>query len=201
MTTGRMNNRMKSTLQNEDGMMTIWYVIIGLMLALMISGMLTSFMKFRAINEMQGTLDVAGVAALRFAVDENAFRDGELKVNESVVITKFRSLIELSELERAIKANSLHITARVINVKQGQDLSHVPGGSGLLSSKDRAQVYLVSEAYMTFTTLSELDKIIMTRLNYYDFFQSRASEISINGTNADGEYEVVVRSVSRLVLR
>lgn len=196
-----MNNRIKTTLHNEIGMMSLWYAIIGLILALIISGMLTSFMKFRAVNELQGTLDVAGVAALRFAVDENAWRDGELKINESVAISKFRSLINQPELEKAIKANSLRINARTITVQPGQDLSHVPGGSNLLSSKDRAQVYLVSEAYMTFTTLSELDKVIMTTLYYYDFFQNRDSEISFGGTNADGEYEVVVRSVSRLVLR
>lgn len=186
---GKLKKRLTKTSQNEQGLFSVIFAIILLICVYVISGELSRYQAIRTFNEIQGTIDVAGVAALRVGVDENAWRDGELVIDRSTVFNTFKKLVDMDYLERITKAQSLRIQQDIkIRNEKIATGKVVPVG------------YLITDTYITIPTSSVLDTTTSSQLNYYDYFDNEYESISITGQENDGWTEVLVRSISRLVL-
>lgn len=185
-----MKNRLHNCLSNEIGSFSIWYAMLALMMVTIISSSLGGFQKLRAINEIQGTVDVAGVSALRIGVDEQSIRDEILSINQRLVFDTFDQLVDKERLKRATQAKSIRMEQKIIS-------------KNVSTSPEEAikEVYLITDTYMTFEHMPVLDRVVMTTLTYYDFFDNRDAEITITGNAGDGTQEIIVRSVSRLLLK
>lgn len=186
-----MKYRIYKTISNEEGSISIWFAILGLIMITIVASLLGNFKTLRAISEIQGTIDVAGVSALRVGVDENAWRDEELVVDRSTIINTFYDLIDKERLKASIGAKDLRMEHKIVTRKS----------SNFADGKERAEVYLITDTYITIPASYALDQSTLTKLDYYDFFSNRKDSISITGTKEDGWQELLVRSTSRLVLR
>lgn len=186
-----MANKKMECLFNEEGSFSIWFTMLAFIMVMVISASLGGFQKLRAINEIQGVIDVAGVSALRAGVDENAWRDETLVIDQSIVYNTFKKLIDIENLKSTTQAKDITMQQKIVTEKS----------SNFTDKKERQEVYLVTDTYMTFEHIQFLDNVVMTTLTYYDFFDNKEAQITFSGTAKDGTKEVLVRSISRLTLR
>ena len=194
-----MFKRFYNKFKENKGALTILYVILAMIGVWIMNGLVIILQMNMILSDTQGQMDVAGVAALRNAVDEVKLRDGELWVDEGYAKSTFFELMRNSNVfdDRQVSNSRMKVTIK--RVADG-DLSNVGGGGGI-SSKKRTQYYLVSEAYLQFEATSLFDAMSMSSLSFYNFFDGQYDDISYSGRTEDGKYELVVRSVSRLVYR
>ena len=174
--------------------MSMLFVILCLIGVIVASGFIDIMFKMYSINEVQGIMDTAGVSALRAGVDEVKWRVEELEVNETIVKNKFYQMVN----------NTLNTSGAIVNYDIRAKV--IPPNSPALKSLgipsgQRDQYFLVSEAYVRYKSDPIVDTIAFDSLKYFDFFDNKLDEISYQGVTGDGYAEVVVRSVSRLVLR
>lgn len=202
MTTGKMNRfnqRFLDKLKDKKGAMTILYVVLILTAILIINGFVIIFQMNMILNDAQGQMDVAGVSALRAAVDEVKLRDGTLEVDEAFAKNTFLKLLKDSNVFKSRQVVHSRVNVEIKNYIDG-NLSQV-GGASSVSGKKRPTYYLVAEAYLQFEATSIFDGMTMSTLSFYNFFDNAKDDISYSGRTEDGYYELVVRSVSRLVYR
>lgn len=187
-------NRVKLALTNKKGSFSMLFVILCFVGVLLISGFIDILFKTYSINEVQGIMDNAGVSALRAGVNETKWRVEELEINETVVKNKFHELVNKS-LSRSGAVVDYEMRPKVIppNSPELKKLG-IPNG-------ERDQYFLVAEARVKYDSDPMIDTVAFASLKYYNFFNKRGEEIRYEGVTEDGYAEVVVRSVSRLVLR
>lgn len=189
---GKMNKfKTRSIVKNTQGSISLWFAILGLIMISIVSTMSSRYLTKRAMNEIQGTIDVAGVAALRSGVDANAWRDGELVVDSSHVYATFKELVSLDDLKAIVGADKISFTQE-IRTRKTTDYT---------DGKERSEVYLVTNTYLSIPGDVRFDTHAITNLRYFDFFDNTEKSITMKGTSGDGRKEIIVRSVSRLVLR
>lgn len=183
-------------INNKKGSFSILFVIISFIAIIFTIGMIDIMYKMFSINEIQGVLDDAGVAALHSGVDDNMWRLEELKINETLVLNNFHKMVnEHLSAGGDSKLTSIDVTAKIIPPNH-------PGLKKLgIPSGERNQYFLVSEAYARYKSNSLFDGIGFASLEYFNFFQGSKESIQYHGAAEDGIGEIVVRSVSRLVLR
>lgn len=185
-----------SYLNNKKGAISILFVILSLIAVIIISAFIDITTKMFSINEIQGVLDDAGVSALHMGVDDNYWRLEELKINETQVLNHFYKMVDetISAGGDSVLVD-YQVMAKVIppNDSRLKQLG-IPRGQ-------RDQYFLVSEAYARYKTYNFLDKLAMANLDFFNFFDGREDAIRYNGVTDDGNAEIVVRSVVRLVLR
>lgn len=181
----------------ENGSITVAALPLIVILVIMAIGSFKVAWTFYIANEVQGTMDVAGVAALRRGVDEVALREEKLVIDETVVRNAYRQLVRKSKLQELIGASSFSIKTEVI---KGTG-SLVSVGGGLSFTGARQQYYLVSIIYATVPQVNIFDQGAMATYEYFDIFKNRKFSITYQGNDLDGTQEMVIRSVSRLVLR
>lgn len=185
---------------NKDGVISINYVILIFISAIIVLGFVSVTNKTISINEIQGIMDNAGVIALRKSVNETKWRLEELEVNESMARDEFIRIIH--ENLNAGEGKLL----KSYNIDRNNVKIYPPNHPGLsrlgIPSDERDQYYL--EATMTATYHS--DKLVDTAtyhaINYFDFLNTNDyATAMVSGRDGDGNVEIIVRTVSRLVLR
>lgn len=184
-------------LRNKKGSTGIIFILGIFISTIVISGFIGIISKTVAINEIQGILDTSGVAALRYAVDDTAWRKERFEINESTAKVKFK---ELAQQNVSTGNNKLLKDFKLVEVK-----IHLPNSSGLkklgIPSGERNQYFLEAVAVASFSVDPITDAVDNAYVNYYNFFKSKSQTESIRGVIGDGAIEVVIRSVSRLVMR
>lgn len=182
----------------KEGAISINYVILIFISSIIILGFLSVTNKTISINEVQGTLDTAGVIALRTGLDETRWRLEEIVVNESLARNKFLDVV-YGTIRTG--SNSLIRDFKVVELN-----IYPPNHPGLkrlgIPSGERNQYYIESLATATYRSEPIVDLVAFNAIKYFDFLNSNKQATKmISGRTKDGNVEVIVRSVSRLVLR
>lgn len=182
---------------NESGWFTVASLPFVFILIIIAVGAFKLSWNLHIASEIQGTMDVAGVSALRMGVDEVQFREEKLVVNETVTRNAFKDLIKESKLKELIAASDFTIKTEVVEGTGGL----VKVGGGLDFESERQQYYLISIIYATIPQVDLFDKGSQSVYEYFDIFKGKKFSIVYQGADEDGKEEIVIRSVSRLVLR
>lgn len=190
---GIRRQRMKRFLKEETGSFSIWYVLLSLIGVLIVAGMFTIFNKSFLLNETQSIMDIAGVSALQANVNQEELRHNQLVVNPIETKRTYRSLIN--------KGLSTYPDIHSYQIKE-LEVVEVNDTFGLgQATKKRQQVLLKSTILLKVTAMPMVDSFTFSQRMFYDAQSDRYFTVQYNGKSEDGETELIVRSVSRIVYR
>lgn len=189
---------MKKLKLNKSGATSINFVILMIVASVFIMGGISFIAKSMAINEIQGIMDKAGIIALRSSVDETKFRQEELYIEKSQARNEFNKI-----LRRQLKTGSRGLL-KSYNIEEVN--IYGPGDSGIrglgISGGNNDQYFLEATVTAEFQSDPIIDRLMYTSISFFDFLQSDTEQIAITqGRVGDGTMEVIVRSVTRVVLR
>lgn len=190
-------NKIKKIL-NKKGVISINYVIVVFICTILILGFISILNKTMSINEVQGVIDMAGVGALREGIDETQWRLEELVIDESLARNKFREMVY-----EVIPQTGAGLIRRF----EIDEVNIYPPDSPYIKSLgitdgERDQYFLESIATATYRSEPIVDLVAFHAVNYFDFFRTNNySSVMVSGTTNDGDVEVIIRSVTRLVYR
>lgn len=181
---------------NNRGAISIIFVIGIFIASIIIMGFINITNKTIAINEVQGIMDVSGVIALRSSVDETDWKLEKLTVDKSNARATFIDLVNKSVGDYVGK-NGLLSGYRVEDVRiYEHSETKISGQQG------KREYFLEAVGVATYSTYSVVDKITFDAVNYFDFLSTGGySSVATGGEIEDGKVEVIIRTVSRLVLR
>lgn len=192
--------------KKKEGAISLWMVIVILIAVMLFSGLFEMTQRSFAIAEVQSIMDTAGVTALASNVSEDElskweryYRTGANKpdiddfVNQESAIRRYTQLVSQDSDDLGM-VNSLQHARKEI---QAYEDAH---GTGT-DTRVRPQV--------------EIDSVVILRVDSHPFFDmskrfsewfytSRSDErftISYIGSAGDGEVEIAIRSVTRVVYR
>lgn len=190
---------MNKNILSNKGVISVNYVILILIGVIIAVGFLNIIAKTMSINEIQGHLDKAGVIALRYGVDETQWRLEKLVIDEEMAKDKFREVVGSSinpGRDRLLK--SFYIRELNIYPPNHPGLKKL----GIPSDKEREQYYIESVAEASYGSNKISDNITVHTIQYFDFLNTNnVVKKQITTSNEGGESKIIVRSVSRLVLR
>lgn len=186
----------KSFLSDKKGIMSILSIILILIIAIVATGFLNIMSKSMAITEVQGIMDTSGIMALRHGVDKDLFRQEIIEVDPVAVTSHFRSTVR-SSISKIGAVEDYEI--RFIKV-------HEPNSAGLKSlgipDGERGQYYLESIVVVWVDRSSEFGPSNDAIWNFYNFFVGpRDSDQQVTVKRVDGKDAIILRSVTRMVLR
>lgn len=177
----KLNNRGMSMIIVSFLIMTFIYVSMGFV---------NIIQKTHIRNEIQGMMDNAGVLALRYAVDENKWRDEIIEVNEPTAKAKFVRIMN-EQLSGDLKGLVDTYNIKEVNVYNER-----------ITSQGKGEYYIESVIEVDYNSVSwAVDKSSSSIHTFYNFFTGENDARMVSGDIEDGKGESVIRSVSRLVLR
>lgn len=180
---------------NKKGNLSIIFVIAIFTFMLVAFFFLNVTYLNMSRNEVQGILDNSGVIALRYAVDETAWREEELIVDKGIAKAKFRQLVN-DQIKTGDDTLLKDFEIRELRVYSPNEV----GNLGLSTSKK--QYFLEVVADVKYNASATVVDVSTNSTNYfYNFFSKQDESRMISGEKGDKEGELVIRSVSRLILR
>jgi len=187
-------------ISDKKGVISIIYIILIFIATIVILGFISITNKTMSINEIQGIMDNAGVIALRRSVNETKWRVEELEVNESMARNEFIKIIH--EYLNAGDGQLL----KSYNINRNDVRIYPPNHPGLsklgIPSGERNQYFLEATMTATYHSESLVDTVTYHAVPYFDFLNTNDyATVMVSGTDGDGNVEIIVRTVSRLVLR
>lgn len=190
--------RKKKDETDQKGAISINFVILMFIALIFIMGAMSFMSKTMAINEIQGIMDKSGIIALRSSVDETKFRREELFVQKSQARNEFKRLIG-ENLKTGPNSFITDYEIKEINIYGPNDLGikglGIPGGNN-------DQYFLEATIIATFNADPIIDTIMTASVSFYDFLSSKSQQSTVaTGKVRDGSMEVVVRSLTRVVMR
>lgn len=193
---GRVNDMDKIRIKNnKEGVISIPIVIVIFISMITIVGYINIIQKNYVFNEVRSIMDMAGVSALKSGVDETALRREEFIIDESFVRKEYKRLIG-----KSISENSLITSFKLGTNDIEIDIYNSKWGLGS-STKSRPQARLEAIAKVRIKVNSTFDIESLTKKSYYDSFKNKNFTITYAGKTNDGEIELIVRSVTRIVYR
>jgi hypothetical protein len=196
MTHLKENNSMKKIkhfLKNKKGSFSILFVILAFIGIIVITATSDILRQAYVLNEVQGIMDVAGVSALNYSVDKESLRGEEFKYDEESLVSKYRDIVNLRINTGDTISYKEFIKTEVIHEKSSEGLGQY--------SNTNDQLWLKSVMLIRVKTSNLLDLIPSLEKNFYDSQSKGNFRITVNGQTEDGETELIIRSVSRLVYR
>lgn len=163
---------------------------IGIILAI---GFTDILMRSFTIQEVQSTMDVAGVSALQIGVDQTKLRVEIFDVDEHVVESEYERMVS-EILSQGDRIQSFHFIRT--DVEQFTSNFGI-GGTG----KSRPQARLDSQMVIVVDNSQLFDLIPGAYKTFYDSKDGEYFDVNFNGITEDGNVELIVRSVSRVVYR
>lgn len=184
---------------NNDGVISINVIIAMLTAVIFIMGAISFIAKTMAINEIQGKMDNAGIIALRSGVDQEKWRMEVFYVEKSIARTEFRKIMK-NQIKTGNRSLIKEYNISEVNIYGPGDSLPRSLGIGGGSSKD--QYFLESVISAKFKADPLIDRAVFTAISYFDFFKikSNTSKMTV-GQSGDGYIEVIIRSVTRIVMR
>lgn len=182
---------------NQKGATSIIWVIAILTATILVSGFLGIMMKTMAINEIQGIMDMSGVIALRYALDETKLTSEEkLSVDSGIARAKFINLIN-ENLNDFVGSDKLVTGYTIDSVSILKDNQTAIG-----RIQNRETYYLEAVIRATYRLNSVIDGAAIYAVNYFDFLWSNDNaSVSVKDFEGDGTGNIIIRTVSRLALR
>lgn len=190
-------------ISDKKGVISIIYIILIFIATIVILGFIGITNKAMSINEIQGIMDNAGVIALRRSVNETKWRVEELEVNESMARNEFIKLIhEYLDAGKGKLLKSYHIDRNDVRIYPPNHPRIRSLGISSNIKGPRDQYFLEATMTATFPVESIVDLVSYHAVSFFDFLNTNDyATVMVSGRNEDGEMEVIVRTVSRLVLR
>lgn len=192
-----LKNRIKHFKSNEQGAMAIIFVIVMFIIVIFVSGYVDNMRTTLISTEVQGIMDLAGVAALREGLDEEAMleKPDEFIYNEGVIKGKFTEL-----LNKQLKTNE---RGPIIDYEvMSLDVIYLEDSKWGLGEASRSRNQLVLEAMVTVVLPISNDIFDSGSGDSYEFYdQLNDTTFEVVATNKinDSRTQIVLRSVTRLV--
>ena len=189
---------MKTMKLNNKGVMSIVSIILILIIAMVASGFVTILQRTMIIREVQGIMDTSGLMALRNGVDKELWlQEEKLSVETSIVSKQYKELVS----DEVSKMTAIHSHSyKVVKV-------HEPNSPGLktlgIPNGERDQYYLESMILLKIDRPSQFGPGSNLVWGFYNFFsgENGNQHNDVTSTVIDGEDALIIRSVTRLVLR
>lgn len=182
-------------IKSKKGVLTIKYVILIMIGIITIVGFFDFTVKSYVFREIQSILDISGVSALQAGVDTTKLRDEIFDVNESYVRKEYKRMIAKSinedEMITSFKMRDSDIDFHTYRSKWGVGVSNKTHYQAKLDSVARVRIKS-SEIFDVHPYISK---------RYYNSFSNRYFTVQYNGTSENGETELLIRSVTRVVYR
>lgn len=200
----------KKILNNKKGAFSILAVILVFIVVLTITAFTDITSKSYVINEIQGHMDISGVNALQNSIDTLRLRAEQLATDSAnkadtgtgaLSTTNYKTKINAlydTEFKKRVSSNSTIVSVQQLNYKV--DFTYDTWGFGS-STKQRPQIVLDETYKVTIRASSKFDTITPIAKAMYSARQGSNFSVSYGGTNADGNVELIVRSVTREVYR
>lgn len=188
----KIKNMIKK-LRKKTGSFSIMFVILSFIAVLIASGLVDIVGKSFALNEVQSIMDVAGVSSLQAGVDTTKLRVEEFYVDETYVKQAYRA-----QTGSLIKPGTYVKGFTIERMNFGYENSQ--WGLGVTSS-DRPQAYLDVVAKLRIKSSTYFDTIPSISKRFYNSRGGNNFTVTYNGVTSDGNIELIVRSVSRIVYR
>lgn len=185
--------KIKEFLKNKKGNFSVLFVILCLIGVLIVTAMADILKESYVLNEIQGIMDVAGVSALNASVDKQALREEQFKYDKDTLITTYHDIIN-----QRINTGDLITYKRIIKTEVKHDISTQGLGDG---SKPSNQLWLDSVMLVRVKTSAVFDVLPGMQKQFYDSKSNSKFTVQVNGKTEDGNTELIIRSVSRLVYR
>lgn len=196
-------------IQTQKGFISIIFVILIMIGVVMVTGFRDLLFRNYFFRELQSIMEIAQVSALRGGVTTKTLKDAKgdnvsptidnnwhrlerLVVNEG----KINDLFEEFVLENVTVGNDSYI--KDLQFKRNI-VKHQYDDFGFDDGKDREYVYLDSTIGIKYAN-AIWDKKAGTTRTYHDAKTGNDFTISYVGTTDDGLTEILIRSVSRIVL-
>jgi hypothetical protein len=183
----------KKFLNDKKGAFSILFVILAFIGVLIMTWAVDVLKESYVISEVQGIMDVAGVSALNASVDKEALRGEEFKYDKDTLITTYHDIIN-----QRIKTGDVISYKRLMKTEVRHDVSSQGLGNG---SKPSDQLWLDSVMMLRVKTSQVFDLVPSLQRQFYDSKSSGSFTITVSGQTEDGQTELIIRSVTRLVYR
>lgn len=195
MIVGQVNNMNNKNINLKSGAISILIVIAIMISMIIIIGFINITQKSYVFNEVRSIMDMAGTSALKAGVDETAMRMEEFVLDESFVRKEYKRIISESISENEL-ITSFKLGTNDIDI----DIYESSWGLGS-STKSRPQARLEAIARVRIKVNSTFDVYQFTKESYYDSYENQNFTITYAGKTNDGEIEIIIRSVTRIVYR
>lgn len=187
---------MFSNLRKKDGysgLMSMIYIVIVLIAIYGIMAFSEIVSRAYLINETQSIMDVAGLSALRAGLDDEELRLERFVVHETVVNREYRKLLQeaLGDYGALVDYKIMRLEIRNINENWGLGIS----------SREREQAILDSTVLLIVDSYTPLDVYPALQKTFHDGYESEDFTLTYMGQTEDGQAQLMVRSVTRLVYR
>lgn len=189
--------KLSITLKSKKGAMSLLFVILAFISVLVITGFIDMLGKAFAIDEIQSIMDVAGNSALQAGVDKTKLRLEIFEIDESFVKSSY-----LQQVRTTVDAGSNRLIKNFSIGSGNINLKTINGTWGLgQTSKSRPQAILDVVAKVQIASSSVFDNIASIQNLFYSSLSNSSFQITYNGVTQDGNIELIIRSVNRIVYR
>jgi hypothetical protein len=185
--------RLKQILKEKKGSFSILFVIITFVAVMVATAFVDILIESWSMQEVQSIMDTSGVSALRASVDETKLRLGEFEVQENVAVAQYKQLVSL-RLADSKKIKSYYFYP--VDVEYFTE----KWGTGE-TVKARPQVMLDSSVIVVVSGSTVFDLIPGTAKMFYNSRKGSDFQVTYLGKTNDGNIELAIRSVSRIVYR
>lgn len=193
MTVGWESDECMKVAKEKRGQISISIVVAMLIAVVVFTGLFDIMRRTYTMNEVHAIMDVASVTALRSSVDEEKLRLEQFEVDKSMALRNYEKLVKES-IQNYGQLESFHFVRTKI-----EDFNE-NWGLGVTSSS-RPQVLIDSSVVITVRSSFLFDNVPSLAKKFYDSRNNGDFVVTYQGKNEDGEIELAVRSVSRVVYR
>ncbi|WPS85486.1 hypothetical protein SMD22_00050 (plasmid) [Brevibacillus halotolerans] len=186
-------NQLKQTIKSAKGSFSILFVILIFIGVLMVTAFVDILIESWSMQEVQSIMDTASVSALRVGVDEAKLRVGKFEVNENIVKSEYKRLVSM-RFDDSKKIKKVHFYPTQV------ELFTEKWGTGV-TNKARPQALLDSSVVVVVEGSPTFDLIPGTAEVFYNARSNSDFEVTYLGETKDGNIELAIRSVSRIVYR
>jgi hypothetical protein len=204
---------MLKNLKNQKGSFAIISAVLVFVVILAISAYSDMITKRWTINEVQSVMDASGSNTLKktvdldylraeiLATDENNSADTNQNPENTVKATDYKNKIKreyVKELKSQIATNDTITALDIQTVEVSFDYDTFGLGE---SEKPRPQISLDAVTKMKVNSHEFMDNLDGMTADIYSSRNNSTFTVEYAGETADGQVELVVRSVTRLVYR
>jgi len=181
---------MKRFLKDTRGNFSIIFTILAMIAVSVIVAMSGILRQNFVLNEVQGVMDMAGVGALRMSVELEPAKEDEFIFKHEVAESYFNQT-----MDKHIQPGSYikYTNSQVIDINNSLYESG-PGAIGYSRQVWMDTVTMIRvESSFLFDLFPGLEK------RFYDAYSDENFTVSLGGIREDGQRELIIRSVSRVI--
>lgn len=197
-------------MQNKKGSYSIIAVILMFISMLAITAYVDILSKTYVLNELQNIMDTTGLSVLQTAFDDKRLKEEMLALNGENYIDTERGTQILGNYEQQLYSRYIQSIEQSIRTNQSITYFQITsfdafferstwglGSTGL----SRPQIGLDVIALVKIRTSSYFDTADVIEKYFYNAKSNNTFVITYQGTNQNGETELMIRSVVRLVYK